>query len=92
MADTPTPTADAMARDRVAVRMGIVPESLDQGWRMAQMMAQSSLVPLAFQNKAADILVAMQMGAEVGWRRCRRSNRSPSSTDVRASGAMVCWR
>lgn len=45
---------------------GIAPASFEDAWRMATAMAKSAFVPKDFQNNPANILVAMQMGAEVG--------------------------
>jgi hypothetical protein len=49
------------------VRMGIAPTTLEDGWRLAQMMARSELVPKNFRNKPEDVLVAIQMGVEIGF-------------------------
>lgn len=62
----PSPVAPPMF-DRVPVRMGIVPTSLEEGWRLASMMAKSSLVPKNFRNQPEDVLVAIQMGVEIGF-------------------------
>ena len=40
--------------------------SLDDAMRAAELMSKSGLVPQAFRNRPADILVAMQWGAEMG--------------------------
>lgn len=55
------------APDRVPVRLGLLPTSIEEGWRLAQMMAKSELVPKAFRNRPEDILVAIQMGTEIGF-------------------------
>lgn len=44
----------------------LVPTTLDEAMRYAEIMAKSSVVPKDYQNKPGDILVAVQMGAEVG--------------------------
>ena len=48
--------------------MGFLNPSTFQGgaWGMAEMLANSELVPKAFKGKAAEILIAMQMGHELG--------------------------
>lgn len=51
----------------VRVQLGIAPQSLEEGWRLAQVMARSSLVPKNFQGKPEDVLVAIQLGIEVGF-------------------------
>jgi hypothetical protein len=50
----------------VPARMGVAPSSVEEGWRLATMMAKSELVPKNFRGKAEDIIVAIQMGAEIG--------------------------
>lgn len=42
------------------------PSNLDEAMRMAELMANSSLVPKNYQGKAGDVLIAVGMGAEVG--------------------------
>jgi hypothetical protein len=49
------------------VPMGLMPQSLEEGWRLAQMMAQSALVPEDFRGHPENVLVALQLGAEVGF-------------------------
>ncbi len=44
----------------------LAPQSLDEAFRFADMLATSDLVPKDFQRKPGNILVAMQWGAEVG--------------------------
>lgn len=44
----------------------LVPRTLDEACRLAKIMANSNLVPTEFRGKDADILVAVQMGLEVG--------------------------
>jgi hypothetical protein len=48
------------------VRIGVSPTSLDEGWRLATMMAKSELVPKSFRNHPEDVLVAIQLGTEIG--------------------------
>jgi hypothetical protein len=61
------PAASAMTpAAKVPVRMGLAPTSFDEGYRMAQLMASSDLVPKNFKNKAADVLVAIELGIELG--------------------------
>jgi hypothetical protein len=57
-----TPAHPGLAR----MQLGMVPASLDEGWRLAQLMARSEIVPKAFQKKPEDVLVAIQLGMEVG--------------------------
>jgi hypothetical protein len=42
------------------------PRSLDEAMKYAELMAKSSIVPEAFRGKPGDILVAIQLGAEIG--------------------------
>lgn len=51
---------------KVPVRMGLAPATLEEGWRMAQFIAQSELVPKGYRGRPADVLVAIQYGMEVG--------------------------
>jgi hypothetical protein len=44
----------------------LTPSSLEEAMKFAEIMAKSSIVPKGYQGKAADILVAVQMGAELG--------------------------
>jgi hypothetical protein len=47
-------------------RNTLAPSNFKEAVEFAKMMAASSLVPAPYRNKPADILIAMQMGAEVG--------------------------
>lgn len=58
--------AGAFLAQRVPVRLGLAPRTLDEGWRLSQLIAKSALVPKAFQGKPEDVLVAVQMGMELG--------------------------
>lgn len=51
---------------KVPVRLGIAPTTLDEGWRLAGMFAKSELVPKNFRGKPEDILVCIQYGLEIG--------------------------
>jgi hypothetical protein len=51
---------------RPPVAFGIVPQTLDDAWRYAQMLAASDLVPKDYRGKPENCMVAMQYGAEVG--------------------------
>jgi len=71
---TAEPTAEpkpaeqlAPAPSRVPVRMGIAPQSVEEGWRLATILAESELVPKVYRKRPADILVAIQYGIEVGF-------------------------
>ena len=44
----------------------LTPTNLDEAMKYAEMMAKSSIIPKSYQGKAGDILVAVQMGAELG--------------------------
>jgi hypothetical protein len=46
--------------------MGLIPETVDQAWRLAQIMAASDLVPKQYKDKPSDVMVAMMYGAELG--------------------------
>lgn len=64
--DAATPARQEPARG-VPVRMGIAPASLEEAWRMAQMFANSEMVPKQFRSKPHDVLVAIQYGMELGF-------------------------
>jgi len=44
----------------------MVPTTLEEAWRCASVLADSQIVPKDMQGRPADIMVAMQMGLEVG--------------------------
>ncbi|MGI0119652.1 recombinase RecT [Zooshikella sp. RANM57] len=44
----------------------LAPRNLQEAMEYANLIAQSSMVPAAFKGKAGDVLVAVQMGAELG--------------------------
>ena len=49
-----------------ALRFGGMPVSFDQAKELAKMIAESSLAPKDYSGKPGNVLVAMQMGAEIG--------------------------
>jgi hypothetical protein len=57
----------AKTEPRPPVRMGLAPQSIEEGWRLATMLAKSELVPKQFRNKPEDCIVAIQLGAEIGF-------------------------
>lgn len=44
----------------------LAPTTLQEAMKFAETLAKSTMVPKHYQNKSGDILVAMQMGAELG--------------------------
>lgn len=56
----------AVTEPRVPVRLGITPTTIDEAWRLAQLIAKSGLAPKGYVDKPNDVLAAMQMGAELG--------------------------
>ena len=56
----------APAVAKVAVRLGMAPQTFEEGYRLAQLMASTQLVPKDFQGKPAEVLVAIELGMEVG--------------------------
>jgi hypothetical protein len=44
----------------------LTPRSLEEAMKFSDIMSKSSIVPKHYQGKAADILVAVQMGSEIG--------------------------
>lgn len=59
---TPTPMPQPISRAMV----GMTPTTLEEGWRYAKLIAGSELAPKDYKGKPENVLVAMQMGAEVG--------------------------
>jgi RecT family len=49
------------------VSMGVMPTDIGDAWRLSQFFAKSSLVPDDFKGKPENVLVALQLGAEVGF-------------------------
>jgi RecT family len=64
----PEPAATALQRreTKTPVRMGVAPQSVDEAWRLAQLVAGSDLVPKDFRGKPHNVLIAMELGLEVG--------------------------
>lgn len=52
--------------DKIPVALGVVPASIDEAWRLASLLARSALVPKDFRNQPENVLLAMQLGAELG--------------------------
>jgi hypothetical protein len=67
VATAPTGLIPSAPGDRTPVRFGLAPTTLEEGWRLAQMMAQSTLVPKSFIGKPYDVLIAIQLGIEIGF-------------------------
>jgi hypothetical protein len=44
----------------------LTPHSLQEAFQLAELMAKSELVPQGFRNRPADVLIAVQYGAELG--------------------------
>jgi hypothetical protein len=57
----------AAPASKTPARIGVAPTTLDEGWRLAQMMAKSDLVPKSFRGHPEDVLVAIQLGTEIGF-------------------------
>ncbi|CAH0528451.1 hypothetical protein CTH30272_02136 [Allocatenococcus thiocycli] len=55
-----------MANIATTSGFSLTPQSLDEAMKMAELMAQSEMVPKDYQGKPANVLVAVQMGAELG--------------------------
>lgn len=62
------PAADVMPADTrsIPVRFGMMPQSIEEAWRLSKMLAASELVPENYRGKAADVFVAIEMAAELG--------------------------
>lgn len=44
----------------------LTPKTLDEAMKFAELISKSSLVPTQFRDKPGDILIAVQMGGEIG--------------------------
>lgn len=44
----------------------LIPKTMEEAFKMAEMMANSDFVPKAYQGKPGNVLVAVQMGQEIG--------------------------
>ena len=44
----------------------LAPASLSEAMEFAKMMSESEMVPKSFRGKPGDVLIAVQMGSEVG--------------------------
>ncbi|HVL65771.1 MAG TPA: hypothetical protein VM364_00785 [Vicinamibacterales bacterium] len=49
-----------------SIGFGMTARNWDEGLRIARQLATSTLVPKSYQGKPEDIVVAMQLGAEIG--------------------------
>ncbi len=56
----------AMMAPRNDVMMGVAPQRLDQAIALATVMSKSSLVPKEFQGNPANVVIALQLAAEIG--------------------------
>lgn len=54
------------APERVGSAFSLAPRTLTEAMDFAKLMAESELVPKNFRGKPADVLIAVQMGAEMG--------------------------
>lgn len=61
-----TSTALAPARPAAAIGFGLSAANWHEGFQIAQILAESQLVPKHYQGRPEDVIVAMQMGAEIG--------------------------
>jgi hypothetical protein len=57
----------APALAKVPARVGIIPTTVEEVWRLASMFARSELVPKSFRGKPDDIVVAITIGSELGF-------------------------
>jgi len=56
-------TAPVLASAR---QIGLTPQSIDEAIRMAEIMSKANIVPKDYRGNPANILVAIQWGAEIG--------------------------
>lgn len=48
------------------VPLGMLPQTMEEGIKLSNMLAKSTLVPKDFQNNPANVFIAIQWGAELG--------------------------
>lgn len=73
MSDTSRPPADEVSERKEQylakvshVQMGLAPKNFEEGLRMAELLAKSTLVPNEFRGNPGNVLIAIQMGMEIG--------------------------
>jgi hypothetical protein len=67
MADSELAQLDkSPAPEKVPVAFGVMPTTVEEGWRLAVILAKSKIVPEDFRGNAENCFVAMQLGAELG--------------------------
>jgi len=59
-------TLTTAPQQQAAQPFSLAPRTLDEAFRLADMLAQSDLVPKDFQRKPGNVMIAMQWGMEVG--------------------------
>ena len=59
-------TIPQVVPDNIAPAFSLVPKTLSEAMELAKLIANTSMVPNDMRGKAGDVLVAIQMGAEVG--------------------------
>jgi hypothetical protein len=60
------PTELALAPQASAGGLDLSPRNFEEAWRMAEILADSDMVPKDFKGKPGNCLIAMQWGSEVG--------------------------
>lgn len=60
------PRADAPLSRTGAMGFGLVPSTIDEAWRLAGILAKSSMVPKSYAGKPEDMLVAFLYGNDLG--------------------------
>jgi len=55
-----------VAKIKTGKTFSLVPENLEQAMKLAEIMANSDMVPKDFHGKPGNVLVAVQMGGELG--------------------------
>jgi hypothetical protein len=61
-----TPVKDPQTGAKAQALVGVAPRTFEEGWRFANLIASSELAPKDYIGKPANVLVAIQMGAEIG--------------------------
>jgi hypothetical protein len=62
----PSPETQLARAPAAAIGFGLSASNWDEGFRIAKVLANSSLVPKDYRGRPEDVVVAMQYGAEIG--------------------------
>lgn len=64
---TTTQQTGVVEKSKVPIQMGMAPKTIEEGWRLAQWIANSTMVPKQYRGMPGDVLIAIQYGMELGF-------------------------